>query len=127
MSGGHFGYQQWHIDEIAREVREVITEDHVEVPKDKLDPRWDFDDDGNVHEWAKYYYNFTPETIEKFKEGYRKLREAYIYAQRIDWLLSGDDGEDSFHKRLKEDLEELEEELKNEKWEYEGNDEEADW
>ena len=127
MSGGHFEYQQWRIDEIAREVREVITEDHVEVPKDKLDTRWDFDDDGNVHEWAKYYYNFTPETIEKFKEGYRKLREAYIYAQRIDWLLSGDDGEDSFHKRLNEDLEELEEELKNEKWEYEGKDEEADW
>jgi hypothetical protein len=32
---------------------------------------------------------------------------AEIYAQRIDWLLSGDDGEDSFRKRLKEDLERL--------------------
>lgn len=29
---------------------------------------------------------------------------AQVYAQRIDWLLSGDDGEDNFHLRLKEDL-----------------------
>jgi hypothetical protein len=27
--------------------------------------------------------------------------------QRIDWLLSGDDGEESFIERLKEDLEKL--------------------
>jgi hypothetical protein len=32
---------------------------------------------------------------------------AQIYAQRIDWLISGDDGEDSFRERLKEDLEKL--------------------
>jgi hypothetical protein len=31
---------------------------------------------------------------------------AQIYTQRIDWLVSGDDGEDSFRERLKEDLEE---------------------
>ena len=35
------------------------------------------------------------------------LKQAEIYAQRIDWLLSGDDGEESFHERLKEELEEL--------------------
>jgi len=32
------------------------------------------------------------------------LRKAAIYAQRIDWLLSGDDGEESFLERLKEEL-----------------------
>lgn len=31
---------------------------------------------------------------------------AQIYTQRIDWLVSGDDSEDSFRERLKEDLEE---------------------
>lgn len=30
-----------------------------------------------------------------------------VYVQRIDWLASGDDGEDSFHKRLEADLEKL--------------------
>jgi hypothetical protein len=29
---------------------------------------------------------------------------AKIYAQRVDWFLSGDDGEETFHERLKEDL-----------------------
>jgi hypothetical protein len=36
-----------------------------------------------------------------------KLKLAYVYAQRIDWLLSCDDGEDSFHKRLQAQLKEL--------------------
>lgn len=35
------------------------------------------------------------------------MRLAYIYAQRIDWLLSGDDGEDDLQERLKEELAEL--------------------
>ena len=35
------------------------------------------------------------------------LKKAYVYAQRIDWLLSDDDGEESFHKRLKEELDNL--------------------
>jgi hypothetical protein len=32
---------------------------------------------------------------------------AAIYVQRIDWLMSGDDGEESFMRRLKEELDEL--------------------
>jgi hypothetical protein len=35
------------------------------------------------------------------------LRMAYIYAQRIDWMLSGDDGEESLAERLAEELDEL--------------------
>ena len=34
---------------------------------------------------------------------------AQVYAHRIDWLVSGDDGEDSFHRRLKSDIAELQE------------------
>lgn len=36
--------------------------------------------------------------------GLFNLKLANIYLHRIDWLLSGDDGEDSFHSRLKEEL-----------------------
>lgn len=52
-------------------------------------------------------YEYDDETMTLLKEGIRKLKEAEIYAQRIDWLLSGDDGEESFKKRLKEQLEKL--------------------
>ncbi|MGV8096736.1 MAG: hypothetical protein AB2L24_33180 [Mangrovibacterium sp.] len=35
------------------------------------------------------------------------MRIAEIYAHRVDWFLSGDDGEEHFIKRLKEDLDEF--------------------
>lgn len=116
MSGGHYDYLQYNIARIAEETKDVIVKNYVEVPGRDY-KSWDYDDNGELYDWAKYYYCFKPETIEKFKEAYRKLQEAYIYAQRIDWLLSGDDGEETFHERLKEDLEELEENMKNEQWE----------
>ena len=80
MSGGEFDYNQYHISRIAEEVEELV----------KKNP-----------------YNYSPEVIEKFKEGVVILKKAYIYAQRIDWLVSGDDGEDSFLERLEGELGEL--------------------
>ena len=44
------------------------------------------------------------ETLKEFEKGMEYVRLAQIYTQRIDWLLSGDDGEESFYQRLKEDL-----------------------
>lgn len=43
----------------------------------------------------------------EFQTGLHYLKLAYIYAQRIDWLLSCDDSEDTFHSRLKEELNKL--------------------
>jgi hypothetical protein len=36
--------------------------------------------------------------------GIAYLRLAEIYTQRIDWLASNDDSEESFHRRLQQDL-----------------------
>ena len=92
MSGGHFQYKQWEIGNIADEVEQLILTNDSEE-KD---------------EWGdRKGYHFSPETIEEFKKGLVLLRQAYVYAQRIDWLVSGDDGEDSFHNRLKFELEKL--------------------
>ena len=52
----------------------------------------------------------TDETIETMKEAYRQIRIAEIYATRIDWMMSGDDGEESFRERIKEDLVDFEKE-----------------
>lgn len=104
MSGGYLcDYQQYRISQIADEVEQIIRENKKERPKESLDP-WEIDENGNVKEYAKYYYNFSNDTIKEFKKGLKYLKKAYIYAQRIDWLISGDDGEDTFHERLKEDL-----------------------
>ena len=64
-----------------------------------------YDEDGE----EIYYQDYEPETIEEFRKAIKVLREAAVYAQRIDWLLSGDDGEETFHKRLKEELGKLKE------------------
>lgn len=75
MSGGHFDYHQYRIREIAESVEAIIQN-----------------------------YKGPPEVLEKIKEGLDALNKAEIYAQRIDWLVSGDDGPETFLRRLKEDL-----------------------
>lgn len=84
MSGGHFDYKQYYIDCIADEVEQLILTNDQE--------------DGN---------QFSEETIEEFKKGLELLRQAYVYAQRIDWLVSCDDSEENFHERLKQELSDL--------------------
>ena len=108
MSGGRFCYDQYRIGHIADEIEDVIRKNKVEKTKDELE-RWDYDEDGNVYEDCKYHYWYEDKTIERLKEAVKVLRQAEVYAQRIDWLLSGDDGEESFHRRLEEELKKLEE------------------
>ena len=89
MSGGRFNYKQYELDYIADEIEQAIRDNK------KLD------------EWG-YCADFPEEIIEQFKKSVYLIRQAAIHAQRIDWLLSGDDGEQSFFRRLEEDLKELE-------------------
>ena len=67
---------------------------------------YEADEDGEI----PYFPDYSEETINEFRKGVSILKKAQVYANRIDWLMSGDDGEDNFHKRLKEKLKELEEE-----------------
>lgn len=92
MSGGHFGYQQSRILEIRDELDEVIANN---------------DNEGRNEYGEKIGHGYRPDTIAKFKIAVRALEIAFVYAQRADWLLSCDDGEDSFHKRLTDDLHKL--------------------
>lgn len=91
MSGGRYDYKQYELNDFADDL-ERIAHNGREV-------FW-----GHGEEIFDKY----PEDIsEAFLTGARKLREASVYLHRADWLLSGDDGEDSFRERLKEDLEKL--------------------
>lgn len=55
---------------------------------------------------------YSKKTIAQFKKGIDAVRKALVYLNRIDYLLAGDDGEDSFHERLKEELGALKKENK---------------
>lgn len=92
MSGGHFDYQQYRIEDIARSIEELIKSN----------------DDESLNEWGYRRGNgYSAETIEKLKTAVDTLRKAAVMAQRVDWLVSGDDGEDSFHDRWVEELKEI--------------------
>ena len=125
MSGGTFDYNQRRIRYIADDIeQEIAKSGKPKTQRELKEESW------RDESWYEKYpedlnhYKYRDEIIEEFKKGYEMLRKAEIYAQRIDWYLAGDDGEDSFMKRLKEDLDALEFELKNKKFEVEDEEDE---
>jgi hypothetical protein len=108
MSGGRFNYDQYKIGYIADDIEHEIEKNGKPKTRQELkDEHWHDDD------WYKKYpedlchYKYPDEVIERFKLAVKYLRIAEVYAHRIDWLLSGDDGEESFIERLDEDLRKL--------------------
>ena len=77
MSGGHFDYQQFRIEDIATEIDELIAR-----------------------------CEFKPEVIERFKIAAETLRLAEKMAHRVDYLVCGDDGEVAFMERWDKEIEE---------------------
>ena len=76
MSGGHFNCGQFNIEIAADEIDSLIDANDI----------------------------YSDETIEKFRQAAKVVRQAALMVHRIDWLVSGDDGEDTFHARWKEDM-----------------------
>lgn len=92
MSGGRFNYDQDRIGYIAYEIERLIETNN----------------DQGTNQWGEPVgRGYTDETISEFRRAIQALRTAEVYAQRIDWLVSGDDSEDAFHRRLTEDLDKL--------------------
>lgn len=80
ISGGHFQHQQYIISDIANSIKsEIIKNRDAE-------------------------HKFSQKTINEFRKGINILKQAEIYANRIDWLLSCDDSEKTFHEMLNDDL-----------------------
>ncbi len=102
MSGGAFEYSQYKIRDIHEHIQHELDKQGQEK---------------QIEVWQKEYFEKYPEA--RFEEVYREdiqqifkdgidiLKKAEVYAQRIDWFLSGDDGEDSLVSRLKSDLDKL--------------------
>ena len=84
MSGGAFDYKQHQI--IA--LKEELDNGMKQFRKEEEEP-------------------IREEIEQEFINAKRALKRAYVYLQRFDWLFSGDDGQDSFLKRIKEDLKEV--------------------
>ena len=104
MSGGAFDYKQHHIRDIYEEIQSELSKQGKEKAKEEM---W------NMMEYYEKYPEERFNTVHRadvqkiMKEGVMALKIAEVYAQRIDWYLSGDDGEDSLAERLKSDLDRL--------------------
>lgn len=90
MSGGYFNYQQHSLEDIAATIDELIESNDSE----ELD-RW-----GDVV--GRHYPH---DIIARFDVTRKALRLAANMTQRVDWIVSGDDGEESFRRRWEEEIE----------------------
>lgn len=83
MSGGEFDYGQYQMGYIAGQIEEMLKSEEV------------------------FYSTLRDDTRLKFHEAVCLLKKAEIAVQRIDWFVSGDDGEDTFHERWDKEFQEL--------------------
>ena len=104
MSGGYFDYQQYCINHIADDIEYELNKQGKEKPKDELYLSSEYYE---KYPEELYFYTYPENVQEKMKEAVKYLRIASIYTQRVDWFLSGDDGEESFLSRLEKELNEL--------------------
>lgn len=80
MSGGAFDYAQYTMGNIASQIEEMLASD------------------------SYFCSPISDETRAKFKETIVMLKKSEAMVQRIDWFVSGDDGEETFHRRWAEEL-----------------------
>lgn len=110
MSGGHFDYLQTRFEwEIIEPIQEWIDKNGKEKTEEELqelkDSCFKWYAGNKIDDKDKFHYKYPDDIIAEFKNAIHYLKMAKIYTQRIDWMVSGDDSEDSFRQRLKEDLE----------------------
>lgn len=86
------------IYEAARQIKDYLYEAEKSAPSD-----YEFDA-GRMHMSPE---DLRKKVIQYMMNAYVATRVAEVYAHRVEWLKSGDDGYDSFIERTDEDLEEL--------------------
>lgn len=91
MSGGAFNYAYARVIDFA----------------DELDLRlWEFD---KSDEFGEQPYKFLPATMDKLREIEKLARHTAALMREVEWLYSGDTGEDSFMRTMREFEKEWEE------------------
>lgn len=89
MSGGTFHGGQYGIIDIHETIESYINKQGKETG------------------YGGTYETFEPEVLKRLEDAVKCLKMAYIYAHRVDYLLAGDDGQETFLERLESDLSKL--------------------
>ena len=90
MSGGYFEYNQYKLEVMAEEIESLIENNNKPHT--------------NIYGEIKEARYLDSEIIEKFKEAAYNLRRTREMVQRIDYLLSSDDSEQSFKKEWEKEI-----------------------
>lgn len=108
MSGGHWDYIQYRFTDVVEDVKSLVKKNGKLKTKEELSNGSYYNPEYfEKYPDEKYHAEYAPEVIEEFKKGIEIIAQAQIYMQRLDWMLSGDDGPETFLERLKEDLDNL--------------------
>lgn len=116
MSGGSLNYVSGYIDDAVNEIdRRINGEDVDECDIECLIKEYDLDETESKYVREHHHtmpnpFYYSQETLAQMRTALHHLKVASIYVHRLEWLFSGDDGEESFHERLREDLDKLKEE-----------------
>ena len=108
MSGGRWEYVQYRFTDVIDDLKSLIEKNGKEKTKHEMkdegwsDPFW-----YDKYPEDRYHYRYPDEVIDEFKKAIDIMSRAQVYMHRVDWLLCGDDGEESFINRLKEELDKL--------------------
>lgn len=113
MSGGHWDYLQYRLTDVVEDIDRLVEKNGQPKTEEELkDERWHDDEWYEKYPEEKFHHKYSDDVIRNFKVAAAIVATAQIYMQRMDWLLSGDDGSESFVRRLDEDLSELATKLK---------------
>ena len=93
MSGGTLETSPWMLRSLAEELENFVNNQWAFRLKDR-------EPDLNKEE---YNYEFELRTLDKIAEAAKAIYKAAQMAERVDYLLSGDDSENTFHLRWEED------------------------
>jgi len=104
MSGGAFDYKQSYLQYIKEDIQAELDMQGKEKDSREL---WGDDDYYSKYPEERFNHVHKEEVQRIMKDAITALEIAYVYAQRVDWYLSGDDGEESLVNRLNEELGEL--------------------
>ena len=108
MSGGHWEYLQYRFTDVSEDIEKLVVKNgQPKTDDEKKYENWHDTDWYEKYPEENFHYKYPDNVIEEFKKGAEIIRLAQIYMQRIDWLISGDDGEESFISRLEDDLKKL--------------------
>jgi hypothetical protein len=105
MSGGSMDYVFGYVNKAAEHIQCELA--NVELRRKNgrfLHPYKGYQEEHSDIEYLKSPEALTDAVIKRLRDALLCVRKAAIYAQRVEWLTSGDDGYDNFCMRTDKEL-----------------------